>query len=178
MAPFTDIPVVSLCEGPITFPEPTLRAAGLDPARARITMAGLNHNCWSTEHLYDGADIMPLLEEVMAATRAMALNSRMARAELQDLRERAEITHAEIDQLRRDLDHASTQARHDPQAPCVGFLDYRVQNRRLFVSRISFGVRQAAIIEEHTGVIIFESDAYGGNARIGCRGNQSSTFLH
>ena len=59
-------------------------------------------------------DIMPLLEEVMAATRAMALNSRMTRAELQDLRERAEVTHAEIDQLRRDLDHASTQARHDP----------------------------------------------------------------
>jgi len=59
-------------------------------------------------------DIMPLLEEVIASTRAMALSSRMARAELQDLRERAEATHAEIEQLRRDLDHASTQARHDP----------------------------------------------------------------
>lgn len=59
---YSDIPVVSLCEGPITFPEPVLRAAGLDPARARITMAGVNHNCWSTEHLYDGADLMPLLE--------------------------------------------------------------------------------------------------------------------
>ncbi len=59
-------------------------------------------------------DIMPLLEQVMADTRAMALNSRMARAELQDLRERAEVTHTEINQLRRDLDHASTQARHDP----------------------------------------------------------------
>lgn len=59
---YSDIPVVSLCEGPITFPEPILRTAGLDPARARITMAGVNHNCWSTEHLYDGTDIMPLLE--------------------------------------------------------------------------------------------------------------------
>lgn len=59
-------------------------------------------------------DITPLLQEVMAATRAMALNSRMARAELEELRERAEVTHAEIDQLRRDLDHASALARHDP----------------------------------------------------------------
>lgn len=59
-------------------------------------------------------DIMPLLEEVIAATRAMALNSRLTRGELLDLRERAEATHAEIDQLRRELDHASAQARHDP----------------------------------------------------------------
>ncbi len=59
-------------------------------------------------------DITPLLEEVMAATRAMAHSSRVTRGELQELRERAEVTHAEIDQLRRDLDHASAQARHDP----------------------------------------------------------------
>ncbi len=59
-------------------------------------------------------DITPLLEEVMSSTRAMALDSRMARAELHDLRERAEATHAEIGQLRQDLDHASAQARHDP----------------------------------------------------------------
>ena len=59
-------------------------------------------------------DIMPLLEEVMSSTRSMALDSRMARAELQDLRERAESTHAEINQLRHDLDQASAQARHDP----------------------------------------------------------------
>ena len=26
-------------------------------------MAGVNHNCWSTTHLYDGEDIMPLLEQ-------------------------------------------------------------------------------------------------------------------
>lgn len=62
MTEYTDIPLVSLCEGPITFPEPVLRAAGLDPDRASITMVGLNHNCWSTEHLYDGKDVMPLLE--------------------------------------------------------------------------------------------------------------------
>jgi len=59
-------------------------------------------------------DIMPLLEEVMTATRSVALSSRVTRAELQDLRERAEATHSEMDELRRELDRASTQARHDP----------------------------------------------------------------
>lgn len=59
-------------------------------------------------------DIMPLLEEVMAATRSMALNSRVTRGELQELRARAEATHAEVDQLRKELDRASAQARHDP----------------------------------------------------------------
>ncbi|MGE8376169.1 MAG: GGDEF domain-containing protein, partial [Diaphorobacter nitroreducens] len=59
-------------------------------------------------------DIMPLLEEVMAATRAMALSSRVTRGELQELRERTEAKHAEIDHLRQELDRASAQARHDP----------------------------------------------------------------
>ena len=59
-------------------------------------------------------ELTPLLEEVMAATRAMALNSRMVRSELHDLRERTDAKRAEIDQLREELEHASAQARHDP----------------------------------------------------------------
>ncbi len=59
-------------------------------------------------------DIAPLLEEVINATRTMALNTRTALGELQDLRSRAESRHAEIDQLRRELDRASAAARHDP----------------------------------------------------------------
>ncbi len=58
-------------------------------------------------------DIAPLLEEVISATRAMALSSRIARGELQDLRERAQARHHEIDQLREELDRASNMARHD-----------------------------------------------------------------
>ena len=50
----------------------------------------------------------------MAATRAMALSSRVTRGELQELRERTEAKHAEIDHLRQELDRASAQARHDP----------------------------------------------------------------
>jgi 6-phospho-beta-glucosidase len=66
---YSDIPLVSMCEGPITFPNTVIEAAGLDPARAKVTMAGVNHNCWSTEHLYDGNDIMPLLDQAWQERR-------------------------------------------------------------------------------------------------------------
>lgn len=59
-------------------------------------------------------EITPLLEEVMSATRAMALDSRVARDELQDLRARSDARHAEIAKLQEELDRASAQARHDP----------------------------------------------------------------
>jgi 6-phospho-beta-glucosidase len=66
---FTDRTIWSMCEGPIVFPNTVLRAAGLDPARADVVMAGVNHNCWSTEHRYDGEDLMPLLDEAWAARK-------------------------------------------------------------------------------------------------------------
>ncbi|MCG2797222.1 MAG: hypothetical protein L6367_01645 [Cellulomonas sp.] len=66
---FTDVPIYSMCEGPIFFPHSTLRAAGLDPERATVTMAGVNHNCWSFEHTYDGADLMPLLDAAWEARK-------------------------------------------------------------------------------------------------------------
>ncbi|PWW45825.1 GGDEF domain-containing protein [Melaminivora alkalimesophila] len=59
-------------------------------------------------------DITPVLEEAVNAARAMALASRVTHGELQDQREHAEARHAEIDQLRQELDRASAQARHDP----------------------------------------------------------------
>ncbi len=62
----SDIPIISLCEGPIIFPAPVLRAADLDPDKADVTMVGLNHACWSVRHEYDGADLMPLLAEAYA----------------------------------------------------------------------------------------------------------------
>jgi 6-phospho-beta-glucosidase len=57
----SDIPMVSLCEGPIIFPRGIARAAGLDPDLVDATMIGLNHGCWSVSHLYDGQDMLPLL---------------------------------------------------------------------------------------------------------------------
>jgi 6-phospho-beta-glucosidase len=57
----SDIPTVSLCEGPIIFPRGIARAAGLNPDLVDTTMIGLNHGCWSVRHLYDGQDMLPLL---------------------------------------------------------------------------------------------------------------------
>jgi 6-phospho-beta-glucosidase len=66
---FTDRTMWSMCEGPITFPHTVLRAAGLDFDKAHIVMAGVNHNCWSVEHTYDGKDLMPLLDAAWEARR-------------------------------------------------------------------------------------------------------------
>ena len=60
---FTDIPTISLCEGPIYFAEDLARAADLDPARLDAIMIGLNHGCWSVRHLYNGEDAIPLIRE-------------------------------------------------------------------------------------------------------------------
>ena len=66
---FTDRTIWSMCEGPIVFPKTVLRAAGLEPEKADIVMAGVNHNIWSTEHTYEGRDLMPLLDAAWAARR-------------------------------------------------------------------------------------------------------------
>jgi 6-phospho-beta-glucosidase len=64
---YTDIPTVSLCEGPWIFSRYVAEAAGLDPTKAQVTMAGINHICWSTEHLYDGEDLIPRLRAGLEA---------------------------------------------------------------------------------------------------------------
>ncbi|MGW0230107.1 family 4 glycosyl hydrolase [Actinopolymorpha singaporensis] len=69
MTSYTDIPIVSLCEGPIIFPRGVAEAAGLDPDLVRTTMVGINHNCWSTEHTYEGKDLIPLLRDSYEARR-------------------------------------------------------------------------------------------------------------
>ncbi len=69
MTSYTDIPIVSLCEGPIIFPRGVAEAAGLDPDLVQTTMAGINHNCWSTEHTYEGKDLIPLLRDAYEARR-------------------------------------------------------------------------------------------------------------
>lgn len=69
MTTYTDIPTYSFCEGPWIFPEQVARAAGLDPARVATTMVGINHNCWTTEHTYDGTDLIPHLRAALEARR-------------------------------------------------------------------------------------------------------------
>jgi len=43
VADHSDVPIVSLCEGPIFYPEEVAKAAGLDPARLDVASVGVNH---------------------------------------------------------------------------------------------------------------------------------------
>jgi 6-phospho-beta-glucosidase len=64
------IRTISLCEGPIIFHPPIMRACGLEPQRLDCVMIGLNHGCWSVRHLYDGQDVIPMVRD--AYDRVMA----------------------------------------------------------------------------------------------------------
>ena len=57
----SDVPFVSLCEGPIIYAEEIAALAGLDPARVEVASVGLNHGSWSVRHTHDGEDLRPLL---------------------------------------------------------------------------------------------------------------------
>jgi 6-phospho-beta-glucosidase len=63
VADHSDVPIVSLCEGPIIYAEEAAHAAGLDPALIDVACVGLNHGSWSVRHTYDGQDLIPLLQE-------------------------------------------------------------------------------------------------------------------
>ena len=66
----TDIPMVSLCEGPIVSSEELADIVGLDPTKVETVSIGLNHGSWSVRHLYDGEDMIPLLREVYERKKA------------------------------------------------------------------------------------------------------------
>ena len=72
----TDIPTISLCEGPIYFPTELARSADLEPDKVDALMIGLNHGCWSVRHLYDGEDMIPLLQEAYERKKADSTVSR------------------------------------------------------------------------------------------------------
>src|SRR3954454_4853749 len=61
VADHSDVPIVSLCEGPIFYPEEIAASAGLDPGRLEVASVGLNHASCTVRHRYDGEDLMPLL---------------------------------------------------------------------------------------------------------------------
>jgi 6-phospho-beta-glucosidase len=65
----TDIPTVSLCEGPIIYPRMLARASDLDADRVDAVMIGLNHGSWTVRHLYDGADMIPLVRQAYERKR-------------------------------------------------------------------------------------------------------------
>src|SRR3954468_17364097 len=59
----SDIPLVSLCEGPIIFPRELARDLGLDEDLVEGHMVGLNHGCWSYDATYDGRDFIEVIAE-------------------------------------------------------------------------------------------------------------------
>jgi len=65
VADHSDVPIVSLCEGPIFYPEEVAKAAGLDPSRLDVASVGINHASWTVRHDYDGEDIRPPIEPTL-----------------------------------------------------------------------------------------------------------------
>ena len=63
----TSVPVVSLCEGPIIYPQRIAAAVGLDPDLLDIVSVGVNHGSWSVQHLYDGSDAVDRVREAFHA---------------------------------------------------------------------------------------------------------------
>ena len=59
-------------------------------------------------------DLKPLLDDVIVATHAMAVETAQSREQLKNLQEKVVVTEAELMQLHQDLDNASALARHDP----------------------------------------------------------------
>lgn len=59
------------------------------------------------------SELTPVLKQVVTATREIARRSSSTRDELDGMRERALATEIEIEQLHKELDRVSAQARHD-----------------------------------------------------------------
>lgn len=60
------------------------------------------------------ADMAPVLEQLVAATRSIATENKIAHAALQDLQERSTQEQQSIEALQKALDTAEELARHDP----------------------------------------------------------------
>ncbi len=62
---YTDVPLVSLCEGPIYGPEELAHAAGLDPTLLDVASIGLNHCSWSVRARWNDEPFIPLLAKAL-----------------------------------------------------------------------------------------------------------------
>jgi 6-phospho-beta-glucosidase len=65
----SDLKALAFCEGSMMMGEEFAEIAGLDPAKMDIVASGLNHGTWSSRHLYDGQDLIPLLEGALERQR-------------------------------------------------------------------------------------------------------------
>ena len=76
----SDIPLVSLCEGPIIFPRELARDLGLDEDLVEGHMVGLNHGCWSYDATYDGRDFIEVIAERLRGPRSCRARSSGSRS--------------------------------------------------------------------------------------------------
>ena len=73
----SDIPTVSLCEGPIIFPREIAELADLEPGKVDAVMIGLNHASWSVRHTYgDGEDFVELVTQAYERKKDTDMNPR------------------------------------------------------------------------------------------------------
>lgn len=73
----------------------------------------IEHCAQALENVTDIADMAPVLEAALQATRGMALDTQRISEELQQLRQRADWAEAEVVRLQQELDQASQMARRD-----------------------------------------------------------------
>lgn len=73
----------------------------------------LEHCAQALENVTDMADMAPVLEAALHATRGMALDTQRISDELQQLRQRTDAAEAEVARLQQELDEASRLARYD-----------------------------------------------------------------
>lgn len=66
------------------------------------------------EQISSIGDLKPLLDDVIAATHAMAEETAHSREQLKSLQDKVVVTEAELMHLHQELDSASALARHDP----------------------------------------------------------------
>src|SRR5262249_49506623 len=71
----TEVPIVSLCEGPLLYPRRIASAVGLDPNRLDVTSVGINHASWSVVHRYGSRDAV---DEVRDAFHARSWNGELS----------------------------------------------------------------------------------------------------
>jgi 6-phospho-beta-glucosidase len=69
MTRFSGLTTYSFCEGPIYEVRNAAHVAGVDPARVRIRMIGLNHGSWTVEARYGDEELLPLIERRWEETR-------------------------------------------------------------------------------------------------------------
>jgi 6-phospho-beta-glucosidase len=77
----SDRKIVSLCEGPIVFPQWIAMCAGLPIDKLDVAMIGLNHGSWGTRQLHDGEDLIekirPMATDIMANDKVPLAAKRM-----------------------------------------------------------------------------------------------------